>query len=180
MDVHIAQRTDSRHVACLMWYIQISECSTLSTFSMACCSSAGKEARHANLCEPGGNAVQPPQRKRPCQSQLGSLNRCQAGTAHSGWHFKQGSSSAHQLGIWGANHWLTAAIYHLSTRRKTSFSDLTKCHKIFSELFLEHNKLIKKPEESKMWTFWLWRVRMEACHMQKRGPIHAWAPFQLV
>lgn len=118
---HFFQITETGHAAWLMWYIHISGCSTLSTFCSACCSFAGKEARHANLCEPGGNAAQPPQRKRPCQSLLGGLNRCQAGTAHSSWHFKLGSSSAHQLGIGGESHWFTAAIYHLSTRRKLPF-----------------------------------------------------------
>lgn len=118
---HFVQITESKHAACLMGYIQISECSTLSTFCSACCSFAGKEARHENLFEPRGNAAQPPKRKRPCQSQLEGLNRCQAGTAHSGWHFKLGSSSAHQLCIWGESHWFTAAIYHLYTIRKLPF-----------------------------------------------------------
>lgn len=161
MGDNFIQTTESRHVACLMGYIQISECSTLSTFCSACCSYAGKEARHANIFEPRGNAAQPPKRKRPCQSQLGGLNRCQAGTAHSGWHFKLGSSSAHQLCIRGESHWFTAAIYHLHCK-KTSFPNHTKCHKILSKPILEHNntnKLIKKTQKSEMWTFWPWSVK---------------------
>lgn len=146
---HIVQITESRHVACLMWYIQISECSTLCTFCSACCSFAGKEASKQTC-------VSPEEMQLNLHKERGHAN-----LSWEAWNdAKLGRRTVAGILSWGQvqlircaseeSHWFTAAIYHLSTRRKLPFPDHTKCHKIISKPFLPHknpNKLIKKTKK---------------------------------
>jgi len=143
---HIVQITESRHVTCLMWCIQISECRILSTFCSACCSFAGKEASKQTCVSPEETQVKLHKERGHANLSWEAWNNAKLGR-----HTVAGISSWGQVQLISCaseeSHWFTAAIYHLSTRRKRPFSDHTKCHKILRKPFLQHknpNKLIIK------------------------------------